>query len=51
MDGQNEAITAHEFKAGACASQKQIIGILRGQKAGVPVVDLCRKHGLSSPTF
>ena len=25
--------------------------ILREQEAGVPVADLCRKHGLSSPTF
>ena len=30
---------------------EQIIGILREQEAGVPVADLCRKHGLSSPTF
>ena len=39
------------MKAGACASRKQIIGILREQEAGVPVADLCRTHGLSSPTF
>lgn len=26
-------------------------GILREQEAGVPVADLCRKHGLNSPTF
>jgi len=32
-------------------TEEQIIGILREQEAGVPVVDLCRKHGLSSPTF
>ena len=32
-------------------SEEQIIGILREQEAGVPVADLCRKHGLSSPTF
>jgi putative transposase len=31
--------------------QKQIIAILREQETGVPVADLCRKHGLSSPTF
>jgi putative transposase len=31
--------------------EEQIIGILREQEAGVPVADLCRKHGLSSPTF
>jgi putative transposase len=32
-------------------TQEQIIAILREQEAGVPVADLCRKHGLSSPTF
>ena len=32
-------------------TEEQIIGILREQEAGIPVVDLCRKHGLSSPTF
>jgi putative transposase len=32
-------------------TEEQIIGILRQQEAGVPVLDLCRMHGLSSPTF
>ena len=32
-------------------TEEQIIGILREQEAGFPVADLCRKHGLSSPTF
>ena len=32
-------------------TEEQIIGILREQEAGIPVADLCRKHGLSSPTF
>ena len=32
-------------------TEEQVIGILREQEAGVPVADLCRKHGLSSPTF
>ena len=32
-------------------TEAQIIAILREQEAGVPVADLCRKHGLSSPTF
>ena len=32
-------------------TEEQIIGILHEQEAGVPVADLCRKHGLSSPTF
>jgi putative transposase len=32
-------------------TEEQIISILREQEAGVPVADLCRKHGLSSPTF
>ncbi len=32
-------------------TEEQIIAILREQEAGVPVADLCRKHGVSSPTF
>ena len=32
-------------------TEEQIIAILREQEAGVPVMDLCRRHGLSSPTF
>jgi putative transposase len=32
-------------------TEEQIIGILREQEAGIAVADLCRKHGLSSPTF
>ena len=32
-------------------TEEQIIGILREQEAGVAVADLCRKHGLSWPTF
>ena len=32
-------------------TEEQIISILREQEAGVPVADLCRKHGLSSPTL
>ena len=32
-------------------TEERIIGILREQEAGEPVADLCRKHGLSSPTF
>ena len=32
-------------------TEEQIIAILREQEAGVPVMDLCRKYGLSSPTF
>jgi putative transposase len=32
-------------------TEEQIIAILGEQEAGVPVTDLCRKHGLSSPTF
>jgi len=32
-------------------TEEQIITILREQETGVPVADLCRKHGLSSPTF
>ena len=32
-------------------SEEQIIGILREQEAGIAVKELCRKHGVSSPTF
>ena len=32
-------------------SEEQIIAILREQEAGVAVTELCRKHGVSSPTF
>jgi putative transposase len=32
-------------------TEEQIIGILREQEAGVTVTELCRKHGVSSPTF
>lgn len=32
-------------------TEEQIIGILREQEAGAVVTELCRKHGISSPTF
>jgi putative transposase len=32
-------------------TEEQIIGILREQEAGTKVSDLCRKHGISEPTF
>jgi len=32
-------------------TEEQIIGILREQETGVAVTELCRKHGVSSPTF
>jgi putative transposase len=32
-------------------SEEQIIGILREAEAGVPVADLCRKHGMSDASF
>ena len=32
-------------------TEEQIIAILKEQETGVAVADLCRKHGLSSPTF
>ncbi len=31
--------------------QKQIIGIVREHEAGVPVSDLCRKHGVSDASI
>jgi putative transposase len=32
-------------------TEEQIIAILREQEAGMRTADLCRKHGISSPTF
>lgn len=32
-------------------SEEQIIAILREQEAGVKAADVCRKHGISQPTF
>jgi len=32
-------------------SEEQIISVLKEQQAGVPVADLCRKHGISDATF
>jgi putative transposase len=32
-------------------SEEQIIGILKEQQAGLPVAELCRKHGISEATF
>ena len=32
-------------------TEAQIIGMLKEQEAGLPAVDLCRKHGMSTATF
>ena len=32
-------------------TETQIIGILKEAELGVPVTDLCRKHGMSNATF
>ena len=32
-------------------TEEQIIAILREQEAGMRTTDVCRKHGISSPTF
>jgi putative transposase len=32
-------------------SEEQIIGILKEHQAGMPVADLCRKHGISDATL
>ena len=32
-------------------SEAQILGILRQAEGGVPVADLCRKHGMSDASF
>ena len=32
-------------------SEEQMIGVLREQEAGRKVAEVCRKHGISEPTF
>lgn len=32
-------------------SEEQIIGILKEQEAGIPVAELCRKHGVSDASI
>ena len=32
-------------------TEEQIVGILKEQESGLAVAELCRKHGVSSPTF
>ena len=32
-------------------TEEQIIGVLREQEAGMKVSEVCRKHGISEPTF
>lgn len=32
-------------------SESQIISILKEAENGIPVVELCRKHGMSDTTF
>lgn len=32
-------------------SEEQIIGILKEHEAGIPVADLCRKHGVSNASL
>jgi putative transposase len=32
-------------------TEEQVIAILREQEAGAKTADVCRKHGISSPTF
>jgi len=32
-------------------SEEQIIAVLKEQQAGIPVAELCRKHGISDATF
>jgi len=32
-------------------TEEQIIGILREQEAGMATAEVCRKHGISQPTF
>jgi putative transposase len=32
-------------------TEEQIIAVLKEQEAGVPVAELCRRHGMSDATF
>ena len=32
-------------------SEEQIIAVLKEAQAGIPATELCRKHGISNPTF
>jgi len=32
-------------------TEAQIIGMIKEQKAGMPTVEVCRRHGLSPTTF
>ena len=32
-------------------TEEQIIGILQEQEAGLKTAEVCRKHGISQPTF
>jgi putative transposase len=32
-------------------SEEQIIGILKEQEAGMPTMEVCRRHGVSPATF
>ena len=32
-------------------SEEQIIGVLKEHQAGLPLAELCRKHGISDATF
>lgn len=32
-------------------SEEQIIAVLREHQVGIPVAELCRKHGISDATF
>jgi len=32
-------------------SEEQIIAVLKEHQAGIPVAELCRKHGVSEATF
>jgi putative transposase len=32
-------------------TESQIVAILKKGEAGVPVAEVCRKHGISSPTY
>jgi putative transposase len=32
-------------------TEEQIVGVIKESEAGIPVAELCRKHGISDGTF
>ena len=44
--------SAHHASAhSSCIAEPQIIGTIKEQEAGMPTVEVCRRHGLSPASF